>query len=107
MIQIFIQSTGKGVTEMNNAFRQQDYDALSNAAHKMASPVKHLRADGLYNKIKQLEHLDFDNTPTEQTAQLIGTIEHEIRKINGYFESVYLETQKKNGWKGNLESEKS
>lgn len=106
MIQIFIQSTGKGVTEMNNAFRQQDYDALSNAAHKMASPVKHLRADGLYNKIKQLEHLDFDNTPTEQTAQLIGTIEHEIRKINGYFESVYLETQKKNGWKGNLEPEK-
>lgn len=103
MIQIFIQSTGKGVTEMNEAFRKEDYEALSNAAHKMASPVKHLRADGLYAKIKQLEHLDFVNTPTETTAQLIGTIENEIRKINVYFESVYFETNKKNGLNGSSE----
>ena len=103
MIQIFIQSTGKGVTEMNEAFRKEDYEALSNAAHKMASPVKHLRADGLYAKIKQLEHLDFINTPTETTAQLIGAIENEIRKINVYFKSVYSDTQKNNGLNGHME----
>ncbi|HAX97081.1 MAG TPA: hypothetical protein DCY35_11280, partial [Prolixibacteraceae bacterium] len=63
--------------------------------------------DGLYAKLKQLEHLDFSNTPTEKTAQLIGAIEHEIRKINGYFESVYFESQKKNGSKSNMEPGKS
>ena len=107
MIQIFIQSTGKGVSELNEAFRTQDFEALSNAAHKMASPVKHLRADGLYAKLKQLEHLDFRNTPTEKTAQLIGAIENEIRKINGYFESVYFESQKKNGTQSTMEPGKS
>jgi len=89
LIQIFINTTEKGLTKIREAFVVKDYEAISNMAHKMASPVKHIQAKLLYEKLKDLENLDYAQVQNEAVDELISKVENEIHLINQYLRKVY------------------
>ena len=91
LIQIFINTTEKGLSKIREAFVVQDYETISNMAHKMASPVNHLQAKLLYQKLKELENLDFTRVQKESVDDLISRVENEIIQINQYLRKVYRE----------------
>lgn len=89
LIQIFINSTERGMKKMREAMSDQNYRLLSDLAHKMSSPVKHILAKQLYTKLKDLENMDFGKSDMEEVGKLIETIEQELNKINSYLKSIY------------------
>ncbi|MGD9928439.1 MAG: ATP-binding protein [Mangrovibacterium sp.] len=84
MLEIFIHSSEKGLANIRKAFAETDWEAISEAAHKLAAPAKHMQAMSLYHKLKELEL----NTPATKNADdaeiLINTIEQEIIQINAF-----------------------
>lgn len=82
MIRIFIRSTEKGIKDIQAALLIEDWQAISDAAHKMAAPCKHIMATNLYDKIKELEQNTADLKYCEQVPELIKTIEQKVKKIN-------------------------
>jgi signal transduction histidine kinase/CheY-like chemotaxis protein/HPt (histidine-containing phosphotransfer) domain-containing protein len=89
LIQIFINSTERGMKKMREALSDKNYRLISDLAHKMSSPVKHILAKHLYSKLKELETMDFSNTDKNEAGNLIDTIEQELKKINSYLKSIY------------------
>lgn len=89
LIQIFITSTERGMKKMREAISDQNYRLLSDLAHKMSSPVKHIQAKELYTKLKRLENMDFKNYEEEEADKLVDAIEQELKRINRYLKLVY------------------
>lgn len=88
LVDIFIHTTEKNLSEMDNALSERNFNRLSDLAHKMASPVKHIQAEDLYLEIKDLEHSDFMNEPAEAIKAKIDHIAKQIIHINAYLKEI-------------------
>lgn len=82
MIQIFIRSTRAEIKNINVALKNENWQEISDAAHKIAPPCKHIKASELYKKIKQLEKNTNDLESLQSVPELISFIEHKVEKIN-------------------------
>ncbi|MEN8116835.1 MAG: ATP-binding protein [Bacteroidota bacterium] len=82
MIQVFINSTENGIKDIKLALTEKNWKAISNAAHKMAAPCKHIMANDLYDKIKQLEKNTENSEELEKVTELVLFIEQKVEKIN-------------------------
>lgn len=89
LIQIFVNSTERGLKKMGEALSDGNYRLLADLAHKMASPVKHIQARHLYSKLKELESLDYSQPDKEKIFILFSEIENELRTINTFLKDVY------------------
>lgn len=84
MLRIFIRSSETGLENIQNAFMVSDWTALSEAAHKLAAPAKHMNATDLYNHLKKLENESENPANSKETEQLIAVISLEIKQINDF-----------------------
>lgn len=91
LIQIFIRSTQTGIQNIKNALKEENWEDISEAAHKMAAPCKHIMANDLYRKIKQLERFALEVESLPRVPGLVTSIESKIDKINKHF-STLIET---------------
>ena len=55
MLEKFIDSFESGFKVMVDAIQSNKYEEIGNAAHKLASPCRHLGADELLNMLKEIE----------------------------------------------------
>lgn len=76
MLETFITGTADGIEKMKEAFGDNDMQTVSNLAHKISSPCKHLNAMALYSTLKEIENLAGES-PEEK-----NTIENLIQKAN-------------------------
>ena len=81
MLSIFIRTSEAALKKIQKSFHDLDYHSLTETAHKLAAPAKHLKATSLYNHLKKLENSKEDSNPVE-LKKLIGIIETEITQIN-------------------------
>lgn len=81
MLSIFIRTSEAGLKKIQQSFHDSDYSTLTEAAHKLAAPAKHLQATSLYNHLKKLENSTKETNPEELKKQ-IEMIENEINQIN-------------------------
>jgi len=81
MLSIFIRTSEAGLKKIQQSFHDSDYSTLTEAAHKLAAPAKHLQATSLYNHLKKLEN-STEEANSEELKKLIGMIENEITQIN-------------------------
>ncbi len=88
MILLFIQSTENGIVKINKAVAENNLQEISEAAHKMAAPCKHIHADYLYSKLKQLERQTSDKTNIELVPELISEISYEITRLNTELKTI-------------------
>lgn len=70
---------------------QENWEEVANAAHKMAAPVKHLQAQALYARIKELERLAGEQVNPDRIPGLIREIETELSAIHDYLKEKYLD----------------
>ena len=92
-IRIFIRSSQTGLKNIKEALDQNKWQDISEAAHKMAAPCKHLMANDLYDKIKLLERNTAKRMSLENIPDLISTIEKKVKSINQSLAEI-LETDK-------------
>jgi len=81
MLRIFIRSSEEALVKIQQNFQSADWIAITETAHKLAAPAKHLQAASLYNHLKQLENTT-ENCNPDEIKKLIETIEEEINRIN-------------------------
>ncbi len=82
MIQIFIKSTENGIENIKLALKEKNWQGISDAAHKMAAPCKHIMANDLYGKIKLLEKNTENSEALHSLPELISSIEQKVERIN-------------------------
>ena len=81
MLQIFIRSSEESLTKIQMNLQTADWNSMSETAHKLAAPAKHMQATVLYNHLKELENNTEKSNP-EGIKVLINEIEREIKSIN-------------------------
>lgn len=84
MLNLFIKTTKAGMQQLLGCFERRDWKGLSDAAHKMAPPCRHLGAMNLYHDLKTLEKLgdeNIENKEADKAKLLIDTIEGRIHRI--------------------------
>lgn len=82
MIQLFIKSMETGISGIETAIKNENTNGVSENAHKMAAPVKHIGATHLYENIKRLEKLAKQSAEMEKLKPVYQEIKTEIEEIN-------------------------
>jgi HPt (histidine-containing phosphotransfer) domain-containing protein len=84
MLQTFKKSCESGLIKLREHFEKEDWYLVSEYAHKMCSPCRHLRAYALHRTLKELEGSARDHPDTGSIEILIekaGVQYSEISKI--------------------------
>ena len=81
MLRIFIRSSEEALVKFHQEFQNSNWDVLSEVAHKLAAPAKHIQANTLYINLKKLENNTGNSNPPE-IKKLIVDIEKDINHIN-------------------------
>lgn len=84
MLKIFIRSSETGLESIQQALATEDWQAISEAAHKLAAPTKHLNATDLYSKLKKLEIESNSGENKSAILLLAQSISKEITSINAF-----------------------
>ncbi len=82
MIQLFIKSMETGISGIEEALKKGEKNGISENAHKMAAPIKHIGAGHLYENIKLLEKLSKQEVEIETIEPVFQEIKNEIEEIN-------------------------
>jgi signal transduction histidine kinase/DNA-binding response OmpR family regulator len=83
MLEQFLESFEQGLQSIKENINTKTWDTISNAAHKMASPCRHIGANGLLNNLKQIEKLANNKTGLDSIVALIPPIEKEYESVKG------------------------
>lgn len=79
MVDLFIKSAQNSQQAMQHKLQQQDWEGLSDAAHKLASPSKHMLANQLYSKLKELEKAADKNEDWKLLAEMVKNVNEQIK----------------------------
>lgn len=82
MIEIFINSCKNALKNMHRGIANQDWEAVGEAAHKLAAPAKHMTALVLYDILKVLEKEAQKGKDPSKIKKLVEEIGIEIRQIS-------------------------
>ncbi len=77
----FIESTGNGLSELQQAVNSRNFEAIREIAHKISSPCKHIGATGLYSRLKMIEEQAQDDKNIGILAQLSGECSNDFLEI--------------------------
>jgi CheY-like chemotaxis protein len=92
MLITFLRTTRDGMEAINQTSKIKDWEGMAEAAHKIASPVRHVQAIEVYEMLKQLEREGRAHTVgssvQEQIAKLNDSVEEILVLINREIESV-------------------
>ncbi len=88
MLELFIKSSDNNMAIIHEGLKENDLMKISEAAHKLAAPAKHMMAMDLYNKLKTLENTARDGDDVDHIQTLISTIQLEVEKITGFIKKI-------------------
>ncbi len=81
MIQVFINTTNSGLADMEKALAEEDWENLANYAHKIVPPCRHLQANTLLKKLKDIELLIRDKGKTEGMNERVADAKADALEI--------------------------
>jgi signal transduction histidine kinase/DNA-binding NarL/FixJ family response regulator len=82
MIEVFIRTSQAGIENIKQALDHKKWDVISEEAHKIASPCKHIQADVLYSKLKELEKNTEKLVRLNEISNLVLSVEDDLNQIN-------------------------
>lgn len=83
MLVSFIDSTKKGLDDMQEAVRTGKLDSIADLAHKMLPPTRHVGATDLCNLLKKIEETVHNNDEKEDISLLTGESLLEFEAVSG------------------------
>ncbi len=84
MLELFVNSSEKGLITIQKGLQDNDWEAIYEAAHKLAAPAKHMMATPLYQQLKLLENKMTSNPDPDELKGLVNSIEQKIHQINQF-----------------------
>ena len=81
MLISFIDSTERGFRELKGAFTNGDIQLLSDLAHKMLPPCRHIGSSDLYDSLKKVEESSQNHVTTETLEELIALAVTEFENV--------------------------
>lgn len=66
---------------LKQGLASENWTVLTEAAHKMASPCRHLGAIHLYNNLKEIEKMENGERNINRAKELIESVEMQISGI--------------------------
>ncbi|MDD4107944.1 MAG: ATP-binding protein [Prolixibacteraceae bacterium] len=87
MISLFIKTSENSLMKIKEAAAAEDWEAVSETAHKLAAPSKHLNADNLYDKLKKLESISRDAADPEIITNLCKNVEEEAGEVIAFLQA--------------------
>jgi len=89
MVQIFIRSSEKCLVNLQKDAETGNRTAISESAHKLAAPAKHMMAMSLYEDLKTLEILAESGKDPEEIKRLTREVDEQIRQINAFLRQKF------------------
>jgi CheY-like chemotaxis protein/HPt (histidine-containing phosphotransfer) domain-containing protein len=81
MLKTFLRTTRDGIDAINQTSKIKDWEGMAEAAHKIASPVRHVQANEVYEMLKQLEREGRANTIGQSINQQITQLNQSVDRI--------------------------
>jgi len=82
MLLSFINTTRKGLSEMQEAAGSGNNESVANLAHKLLSPCRHIGAMDLYNLLNEIEKETRNNVTTGSLETLAGKSIREFEAVS-------------------------
>ena len=95
MILLYFKTSENGLKMLEEAVAQKNWETVSETAHKMAAPSKHLKAENLYKKLKNLENISETNPDENEIAALFSSIKAETNEVIKYLKAFLTEWEMK------------
>ncbi len=86
MLNLFVKTSNEGARMLEENLNAQNWSGLSDAAHKMAPPCKHLGAMNLYRNLKDLEKLGKDTPDISMARQIVESVKNQVKEITSKIE---------------------
>jgi HPt (histidine-containing phosphotransfer) domain-containing protein len=86
MILLYFKTSKNGLNTLEKAIADKDWETVTEAAHKMAAPSKHFKAEELYKKLKMLENISETNPDENNMAQLFASVKTETTEVIEFLE---------------------
>lgn len=71
MLQTFVSTTTEGLEKMQTKLKSKSWKQISDTAHKISAPCKHLEAESLYRILKEIEFVAQQDPNEEELSALI------------------------------------
>lgn len=84
MILLYFKTSENGLKTLEKAVAENDMETISETAHKMAAPSKHLKADELYRKLKLLENAPENQLDANRITELFSDVKKEASEAIDY-----------------------
>ncbi len=81
MLERFIDTTGKGLEDINDALVSGELEIVADAAHKLSPPCRHIGASTLLGYLKQIENNARDQGDRNQLKKLAGQSVREFETV--------------------------
>jgi len=84
MLETFIETTRKGLDEMNKAVETGQWETVAGLAHKISPPCRHIGAEDLYRCLKKIEEIiqhHEESGPVKSLAEESGKEFEMIREL--------------------------
>lgn len=94
MLEKFIESFEAGYERLNAGLAENDFLEVGNAAHKLASPCRHLGADLLLAILKEIEQGAEIQAPMENLKELAVSVGKEYEQVKNQILKHLSETKK-------------
>ena len=92
MLDLFVKSTGENLSAMDRAVQAQSWEEVSNMAHKIIPPCRHLGLTDIVSKLKSIEldapKLEFQPQMTKRVEQVSGEIKTVVEEIRQELEKL-------------------
>lgn len=91
MIDLFLKTSAASMQSIDENLNRENYDAIAELAHKLASPVKYMNVTGVYNTVKELELLAKDSSQSSIIEEKVAQLHSEIAALNKELEALLKE----------------
>jgi HPt (histidine-containing phosphotransfer) domain-containing protein len=75
MLELYVNTTAQEAILFNNLLQNQNYEGISNLAHKMKAPIQMLGANELFNLIRTVENNSKNGVDLNQLPEQISSIQ--------------------------------
>ena len=81
MIDLFVRTSKEGIAQMQNHLEEEDFYAISQIAHRISAPCKHLAANKMYEILKLIENYKKNAFSREDLNFLIQKLKKHTKQL--------------------------
>jgi signal transduction histidine kinase/DNA-binding response OmpR family regulator len=91
MIELFIRTSKEGISQMQTYLEEKDFHSMSQIAHRICSPCKHLGAKKMYAQLKLIENYKKNAFTYEEMKFVLDKLKNHCKQLIRNLESEKFE----------------